>query len=69
MTGCFDAARDFDLPRHYKAMMLEEAGIRHVLAETQLRHELGGVDVYRHVTDSIRDELRGLLGQAWLEAL
>ena len=48
---------------------MEENKIHHVLAETQMRHELGGIDVCRHVTDAMRDDLRERLLEGWEEAL
>lgn len=55
--------------RHSGRTWMEENGIHHVLAEAQMRHELGGNDVYRHVTDAMREDLRGRLQEAWEEAL
>jgi hypothetical protein len=47
---------------------MEENGVYHVLAEAQMRHEFGGIDVYRHIADVMRDDLRGRLQEAWEEA-
>jgi hypothetical protein len=55
--------------RHAGRTWMEEQRVHRVLAETQMRHELGGIEVYRHVTDAMRDELRERLQAAWLEAL
>lgn len=55
--------------RHSLRTWMEESGVPHVLAEAQLRHELGGIDVYRHVTDGMRAEYRDKLQGAWDEAL
>jgi hypothetical protein len=55
--------------RHSGRTFMEENRVHHVLAEQQLRHFLGGVEVYRHVTDAMRQEYRGLVQAAWEEAL
>jgi len=53
--------------RHSMRTKMEELGVPHVFAELQLRHEQP--DVYRHVTDAMRDEYRGRLQEAWDEAV
>jgi integrase len=55
--------------RHSGRTWMEENGVHHVLAEAQMRHELGGNNVYRHVTEAMRADLRGRLQEAWDEAL
>ena len=55
--------------RHSGRTWMEEQRVHRVLAEAQMRHELGGVEVYRHVTDQMREDLRGQLQAGWLEAL
>ena len=55
--------------RHSYRTWMEESRVHPVLAEAQMRHELTGVDVYRHVTGDMRDELRGSAEQAWDDAL
>ena len=55
--------------RHSGRTWMEEQRVHRVLAEAQMRHELGGIEVYRHVTDQMRDDLRAQLQAAWMEAL
>lgn len=55
--------------RHSYRTWMEGSRVHSVLAEAQMRHELRGVDVYRHVTGDMKDELRGLAEEAWEEAL
>lgn len=55
--------------RHSQRTWMGEQKIHHELAEAQMRHELGGIDVYRHVTEAMREEYRGLVQAAWEEAL
>jgi hypothetical protein len=55
--------------RHSQRTWMEENKVHHVLAEAQMRHELRGIDVYRHVTDAMREEFRGLAEEAWRAAL
>jgi hypothetical protein len=55
--------------RHSYRTWMEENRVHSVLAEAQMRHELTGVDVYRHVTGDMREELRGLAAEAWAESL
>ena len=55
--------------RHSYRTWMEGSRVHQVLAEAQMRHEQSGVDVYRHVTGDMRDELRGLAQEAWDEAL
>lgn len=55
--------------RHSYRTWMEDNRVHNVLAEKQMRHELGGINVYRHVTDGMRDELRALAAEAWREAL
>jgi hypothetical protein len=55
--------------RHSARTWMEENGVHHVLAEAQMRHEQQGIDVYRHVTDQMRQEYRGRLEEAWDEAV
>src|SRR5450756_1777222 len=55
--------------RHSYRTWMEENRVHPVLAEAQMRHELAGIDVYRHVTEGMREELRGVAGEAWASAI
>lgn len=55
--------------RHSGRTWMSEMKIHYEMAEAQMRHELTGIEVYQHVTDAMREELRGRLQEAWLEAL
>lgn len=55
--------------RHSLRTWMEESRVHPVLAEAQMRHEQTGVDVYRHVTEGMREEYRGLSEEAWDDAL
>lgn len=55
--------------RHSRRTWMEGNRVHQVLAEAQMRHEQTGVDIYRHVTDDMRQEFRGLAQEAWDEAL
>jgi hypothetical protein len=54
--------------RHSLRTWMEGSRVHQVLAEAQMRHELAGIDVYRHVTDEMRAEYRGLSEEAWDDA-
>jgi hypothetical protein len=55
--------------RHSERTRMENSRVHQVLAAAQMRHELKGIDVYRHVTEDMREELRGQAQAAWVEAL
>ena len=55
--------------RHSLRTWMEGSRVHQVLAEAQMRHEQTGVDVYRHVTEGMREEYRGLAEEAWDGAL
>jgi hypothetical protein len=55
--------------RHSQRTQMEGDGTPEVLAEAQMRHEQRGLDVYKHVTDAMREDYRERMGEAFRVAL
>ncbi|MGH3293044.1 MAG: hypothetical protein ACRDP7_14660, partial [Trebonia sp.] len=55
--------------RHSQRTEMDERRVPQVFAELQMRHEQKGIDVYRHVTDTMREDYREIMGEAFRTAL